>query len=69
MFLSQVNMKNSPKEWFASVLFTKRDVKLSTKKLHRCSDIKKESFKNRLKYGKDMELSDKEFLDYQKINK
>lgn len=25
-------MKNSPKDWFVSVLFTKHDVKLSTKK-------------------------------------
>ena len=32
MFLSQVNMKNSPNDWFTSVLFTKHYVKLSKKK-------------------------------------
>ena len=35
MFLSQVNMKNSPNDWFTSVLFTKHYVKLSTKKIQR----------------------------------
>ena len=34
MFLSQVNMKNSPNDWF-TFLFTKHYVELSTKKIQR----------------------------------